>query len=160
MWRRGFKSASGWQQAWGAQVAQQWDHSPLTKVTWVRFPDLVSCEWVCWFSPVFRGFFSWVLWFSSLLKNKLLNSNSVLGFHLDWSLALVWLTSTLWWYSQKLVDFYLKSCDCKAHWCMLALSLLGCLLDFLDFLVVLWAFHSRSQIELLKETTQHKPAGC
>ena len=56
----------------GARVAQWWEHSPPTNVAPVRI--LASTPYVgwvcCWFSPLLREVFLWVLQFSPLLKNQ------------------------------------------------------------------------------------------
>ena len=56
----------------GARVAQWWEHSPLTNVAWVQIPpSMPYVGWVCcWFSPLLREVFLWVLRFSPLLKNQ------------------------------------------------------------------------------------------
>ena len=59
-------------QCGGARVAQWWEHSPPTNVARVRI--LASTPYVgwvcCWFSPLLREVFLWVLQFSPLLKNQ------------------------------------------------------------------------------------------
>ena len=45
---------------WRAGLAQWSEHSPCTKMAWVRFPDLPSyVDWVCCFSTLF-----WEVWFA------------------------------------------------------------------------------------------------
>ena len=47
-------------------------HLPPTNVTQVQIPvSMPHVGWVCcWFSPLLREVFLWVLWFSPLLKNQ------------------------------------------------------------------------------------------
>ena len=55
----------------GAGIAQWWEHSPLTKVARVWFPDVASnVGWVCWFSTPHREVFSGNSGFSSPQKPK------------------------------------------------------------------------------------------
>ena len=60
-------------------MAQWWERSPPTNVSRVRFPDPASyVGWVCcWFSPLFRGFFSGFTGFLPPQKPTFLNSNSI-----------------------------------------------------------------------------------
>ena len=53
-------------------MAQWWERSPPTNVARVQIPALTPyVGWVCcWFSPLLREVFLWVLRFSSLLKNQ------------------------------------------------------------------------------------------
>ena len=54
-------------------MAQWWERSPPTNVSWVQFPDPASCVgWVCcWFSTLPQEVFLWVLRFSPLLKTNI-----------------------------------------------------------------------------------------
>ena len=58
--------------AGGARMARWWEHSIPTNVSWVRVLVLTpDVSWVCcWFSPLLREVFLWVLQFSPLLKNQ------------------------------------------------------------------------------------------
>ena len=63
---------------WGTRVAQRWEHSPLTSVAGVQILALTPhVGWVCcWFSPLLRESFLWVLWFfPSPQKPTFQNSN-------------------------------------------------------------------------------------
>ena len=52
-----------------AGLAQCWEHSPLTNVAWVRFPDPASTVgWFCWFSALHREVFSAYFVFPSSQK--------------------------------------------------------------------------------------------
>ena len=57
--------------AWGAGIAQWWEHSPSTNVAWVRFSYPASnVGWVCWFSTLHREVFSGNFGFPSPQKPK------------------------------------------------------------------------------------------
>ena len=58
---------------WDAGMSQQWwEHSPLTNVARVRFPDPASnVGWVCWFSSLHREVFSGYSGFSSPQKTTI-----------------------------------------------------------------------------------------
>ena len=62
-----------------AGMAQWWEHSPLTSVAWVQFPDLAShVGWVChWFSSSLQGFFSGSSGFPPSTKTNIPNSNLI-----------------------------------------------------------------------------------
>ena len=59
----------------GTQVAQQWEHSPLS----IMFPSLIPdpashVSWVCWSLSCASKVFLWLLWFSSLQKPNQIQS--------------------------------------------------------------------------------------
>ena len=70
------------EEAWGSEnlifinwswtrVAQWWEHSPATNVVIQILVLMPYVDWVCcWFSPLLREVFLWVLQLSPLLKNQ------------------------------------------------------------------------------------------
>ena len=52
-------------------MVQWWEHSPLTNVSQVQFPNLIYVGWVCcWFSFLLQEIFLRMLQFSPLFKNQ------------------------------------------------------------------------------------------
>ena len=86
-------------------MAQWWERSSSTNVSWVRFPDPASyVGWVCWCSTLLQEVFLRVVQFSPLLKNQ----------HLIWLIWFAWFELTVFdLQSPQLVEY---SCSAGMIW--------------------------------------------
>ena len=122
------------EEAWGTEnlifinwswtrVAQWWEHSPATNVV-IRILVLMPyVDWVCcWFSPLLREVFLWVLRFSPVLKNQHFQIPIQPGMHRhvstsSWELLIApWVNKLQWQY---------KSHEHSLSWLKMEIGLLA-----------------------------------